>query len=181
MRVPGRVVGGLGGVVAVLVAVLAVLAAVLAGCDRTSLELNRSVSPCYQAVAVASDALGGKSRAGKFVDVARLTGAELRRMRVGEFPRVLGQPTPPFVPPSALPAPSTTLAVRQRRDVHHAVCLVAYQGSFDAAAIPLQGGRSLVHGSNVHGSYALVVVGVRSRHAAAVFLTNHLPRPLHRH
>jgi len=118
-----------------------------------------SVSPCFRVLPAAHTAVGGQ---GSFVDVARIRG---RRIDVFPGPQLSPAPTP------TSPAPGDPVNADTRRDI----CVVAYRGTFNPDLIPLLGGQRR------EGTYAVVVVGVRTQTVRAVFLTDRLPSPLRRH
>jgi len=138
----------------------AVAAAILAAGCGSSRRSGPSVSPCFRVLPEAHAAVGAQ---GAFVDVARIRGS-----RIDGF----GGLRLPVDPTASTTSPPSGQAVPDsRRDV----CLIAYRGAFDPALIPQ------LRGDRRQGTYAVVVVGVRSQVVRSVFLTDELPRPLRRH
>lgn len=142
----------------VLVA-LAVGPLAVAGCGGGR-SGGSSVSPCFRVLPEAHAAVGGQ---GTFVDVARIRGR-----RIDLFPGTSARPEPTT---STAPASSAPGADDARRDV----CVIAYRGTFDPVLIPQ------LRGTKRQGTYAVVVVGVRTQRVRTVFLTDQLPPPLRRH
>jgi hypothetical protein len=128
-------------------ALASALALSLAACEKVTRTVTSQVSPCFKVLPQAHAAVGGQ---GTFVDVTRIRGSSAQ-----EFPAHAG----------------TTTTVQPSRDV----CVVAYEGTFDAGRI-----EHLI-GDNRTGRYALVVVSVRTQRVHAVILIDRLPSPLHKH
>ena len=123
------------------------------GCERVARTVRpTSVDPCFTVLPQAKAAIGG---VGTFVDVKRIRGE-----RVFLFPRL---ETTTSVPP-------TTIA-----GVTRDICAVAFKGVFDGSSIPL------LRGENRSGTYAIVIVPLRRKEVRAVYLTDELPPPLHKH
>lgn len=126
---------------------LVVALLLLPACEKVTRKVTSQVSPCFKVLPQASAAVGGQ---GTFVDVTRIRGSSAQK-----FPQ----------------RAATTTTAQLSRDV----CVVAYEGPFDASRI-----EHLI-GMNRSGRYALVVVSVRTQRVHAVILIDRLPPPLHKH
>jgi hypothetical protein len=209
----------------VFVAVGAATALVVGGCATPRAALGTSLSPCYQALPLASDAVAHQ---GRLAGVRRVTAPAVARLprTLGALPAAIGPAKTAVVPgtipvgpaattaglgaaagsgataggsatsasgpgtsalgsaPTAAGSGATALAGAQPTVAvgpaqaavpttlaeGRSLCLVAFQGNFDAGRIPL------LRGTDRSGRYAVVVVAVRTRTAGAVFLTDQLPR-----
>jgi hypothetical protein len=141
-----------------VVGVSTALLVLLAGCSSVGTSSGSSVSPCFRVLPQAHAAVRHQ---GVFIGVNRLRGR-----RAASFPRP--QATGPSVT-------STTVPAAVPGDSRPDICVVAYRGTFDPIQI------DHLEGPLRTGSYAVVVLGIRSQRVRYVFLTDRLPGPLRRH
>jgi hypothetical protein len=129
----------------------------LSACEKVTRKVTAQVSPCFKVLPQAHAAVDGQ---GTFVDVTRIRGTGATT-----FPHRTTHDT-------TTTAPMTPTTVQRSRDV----CVVAYRADqFDTARI-----QHLI-GANRSGSYALVVVSVRTQRVRVVILVDQLPKPLRKH
>jgi hypothetical protein len=165
---------------AVAVAALIVAVGTLASCATPREALGGSESACFQALPVAAAALAGQGRLAGITRIKEQNVPQLLdRLRASggastapnAAPPTTMQPHAPRGPVGATPAPRRGLLPRPSFGVQHAVCLVAFRGSFDASRVA----PGLLKGPRRSGQFAAVVVGVRSRQARAVYFADSLP------
>jgi hypothetical protein len=144
---------------------LAVVLAVIgmtAACASPRATLGPDESPCFQALPIATAAVG---RQGRLAGVDRVAVNELARVEQ----RLLPRPTTTATTPAPTVAPRSS---RRFAASKPALCLVAFRGKFDPAKFT----PGLLRGPLKGGKYAVVAVGVRSHRARAVYFIDALPR-----
>jgi len=145
----------------VVTALALALLAVLTACASPRAALGTSRNSCYQALPLAADAVHHQGR----FDGLTLTRVPDRFTTPTVRPSRPGTPAPASTTTTTVVAGSTS-TTRPGRPV----CLVAFKGTFDPQKI------DLLRGPRRSGPYAIVVVSVRTRKVAAVYLAAALPR-----
>ena len=133
----------------------------VASCASPRAVLNTSQSSCYRAIPAAADAV---SHQGRFAGLRRISVGANQAVPLGAGLGLPRRTTTTTVLPATGQATPTSVSSQPR-----AACMVAFRGTFEPVKIPL------LRGLNRTGHYAVVVVGLRTGQARAVYLVDRLP------